>query len=470
MKGRSVLTIPYRVVIWCVLSLPLLAEVVRKWIYPSNGVIAGAEAVLLVVAMLSARVWLGARVRAVVALGLASVSWALLSVMVGHNDPALGAVGLRGVAMPLVGLLIGVSVRRRLGTRGMPEAIYKFCGFWLLVMGVVAALQLWLGRGHWINDISPALLADERMGIGDYTAGSLAVEWLFRPTSIFLHTGKFGLVAYVLASYRLFYRSWAQPGALRWLLYTGLELLLLVVTGQRAAVVLYLGALAVIGLAFAGGEEGLKGRLIGLSVFVVIGMSGIVLSTADDPVALVVGGRILSAFPDAVYRVRDNLIVPLGVVLQEWLLMGEGAGAFSLGSAQFGGRPLYEAVAVGTAENGWLRIVAEEGVVGAMLTAALFGLVASAAARGARRRGVSDSEALRESRGVLWWVVFAVISVAAWANTHDVLGNTTGMFFVFSFAGMAMGQGCGGAYGARLAGAVRTAGLHRRPGRASVKL
>lgn len=71
-------------------------------------------------------------------------------------------------------------------------------------MGVVAVLQLILGPTHPINRIHEGLGADHLHGIGSYTVGNVGIEWLFRPTSIFLHTGKFGQIAFILATYCLF--------------------------------------------------------------------------------------------------------------------------------------------------------------------------------------------------------------------------------------------------------------------------
>lgn len=58
--------------------------------------------------------------------------------------------------------------------------------------GAVAVLQLVLGRDHWLNFLPPAAGSDERQGIGDYTFREFGFAELFRPTSSFLHSGKFG--------------------------------------------------------------------------------------------------------------------------------------------------------------------------------------------------------------------------------------------------------------------------------------
>lgn len=304
-------------------------------------------------------------------------------------------------------------------------------------MGVVALLQLALGKGHWINHIHPALLPTDRMGTADYSAGPLAFDWLFRPTSIFLHTGKFGIAAFLLASYRLFYRTWRWPGLKVWLPLTALEFLLLLVTGQRAAITLYLLALPLIAFLLAMRTGHFQIALTSVWLFVTVISAVFLLTMIHDPLAQVISGRLLSVVPEAAVRLRDNLLLPLTFVADRWLFAGEGAGAFSLGSTAFGGRPLYEVVPVGTAENAWLRLIAEQGMPGAVLFLILLGLVATWALRRSRVFAASRDAAARGAAGACIWLLYALAAVSAWANTHDVFGNSLATFFLFTTAGVA---------------------------------
>lgn len=425
LQGRSV--IPHNFSAGLVLSILFLAELVRKYIYPSTEVLAIGEAALVLIALFYAPVWLAAGIRRLLSLALASISWSLVSVMTGHQDLALAAVGVRGVAMPFVGLLVGVSICRRLGSQRFSGLLYSFAGFWLCVIGAVALAQVWLGRDHWLNYVPPELFADERMGIGDYTAGELGVDWLFRPTSIFLHTGKFGLVAFVLASYRAFHRAEASVSVRQWVFSTFWEAAVLVLSGQRAATLFYLAGLSVVAIWLSRAQ--LKVRLTGAAAIVAIGGLVAVGLQAEDPGARVVAARLWSGLLEVSVRAENNLWVPFSFVVSKWLFKGEGAGAFSFGSVRFGGRPLYEVVPVGSAENSWLRRIAEEGILGALLSAALLLSVAVMALRRARdERGYPQA-------GGFYWVPFEMAAMALWANTHDVLGNTITMFLVFAFSG-----------------------------------
>lgn len=418
---------PYKFLAGLVLSVPFLAELVRKYVYPSDVVLAGSETTLILIGVFYARAWLAAKIRGLLALALASISWSLVSVVTGHQDLILAAVGLRGVVVPFAGLLVGVGVCRLLGLQRFSELVYSLCGFWLLVIGGVAFAQLWLGRDHWLNQIPTELPADERMGIGDYTAGTLGVDWLFRPTSIFLHTGKLGIAVFVLSSYRVFQRASMPFSIVRWLFSTLWEVAVLLFTGQRAAILLYLAGLGVVALGLT--AAGRKTRFVTAVTLIAIATLAAVLSRAEEPTAGVVAGRVLGALSETGDRAVGNVWDPLSFVLSRWAITGEGAGAFSLGSAAFGGRPLYDVVPLGSAENSWLRRIAEEGVLGALLSAALLLLVAGMALRRARDvRGYSQE-------GGFYWVPFEMAAMALWGNTHDVLGNTVAMFLVFAFSG-----------------------------------
>lgn len=226
-----------------ILSIPLLTEVIRKYLYPSQVVLALGDACLLALA-----VFLLLRRPFVAALQVTSwvllmICWQLLTVLLGHQNMMLGIVGLRAVLVPAAALIVSAYLFRALGTGKAASWMYGMTTLWLAAIGGVAVLQLMLGPAHPINDVPAGLGADERQGIGDYTVGDLGLEALFRPTSILLHTGKFGQVAFVLATYSLFYRHAKGIAGVGAAIRTVGELVILIMSGERAGILAYLEAI-----------------------------------------------------------------------------------------------------------------------------------------------------------------------------------------------------------------------------------
>ena len=301
-------------------------------------------------------------------------------------------------------------------------------------MGVVAVLQLILGPTHPINRIHEGLGADHRHGIGSYTVGNVGIEWLFRPTSIFLHTGKFGQIAFILATYCLFFRAGMGPKALKTDARMLIELNVLLITGQRAAILGYVAALL---LLHASPKTWVHLGLRALSLCAIgMGALSVLRGVNVGTVAQLVGRRVWSGVTEIPSRFQRNLLEPLDVVVERFGSTGAGAGAFSLGSTQWGGMPLYDVIDVGTAENSWLRILAELGWFGVLLFGA--GIVALIWVGGRelmrRRDGLEGEELLR--RHLLKLSVYQLVIVALWANTHDVLGSATTMAILFGYAGI----------------------------------
>jgi hypothetical protein len=311
-----------------------------------------------------------------------------------------------------------------------------------------------LGPDHPINRLPTDIAGDEAQGTGSYTVGVLGLSWLFRPTSIFLHFGKYGQVAFVLATYSAFYRAGAIRVGTKWLSLWLLEVVVLVLSGQRAAMLLYAVALVVLFLFY-----GHRARIVAFMCFSALALATIDLAVPSDTrsgviaLARLVSLRVLSGFHDVPERLSNNVIQPIAYAAGRWAMVGEGLGAFSVGSSAFGGRPLYEAIPAGTAENSWLRIMAEQGLPGLIAYAMTWGtLLLLALYRWSQWRGWSSPGRGRDLGGcILLFVIFELVALASWANTHDVLGNVTTMAVAMGFVG------------------VICLGFRRRPARASIQ-
>jgi len=418
-----------------IVSLPFLAEITRKYIYPSNLVLAVADALTVMVAVLLAK-RIEKRIGLIlVSAVLALMSWKLMSVAIGHQNMMLALVGLRNFAVPCAFLIIGLAIYRALGAARAAALVYKTFTIWLVIIGSVMVLQLVAGRDHWLNAL-PESFGDESAGIGDYTVGEVGIEDLFRPTAIFLHTGKLGPVIFVLTTYRLFY-ALATKKIYGYLLRGALlDVACLLLTGQRAAIGGYFIA-AVIGVAIYVRQKLMLVLMLAVGLFVgaLVGVSLDASQSRDSllgEIGTIMLTRSLSVVSDIPWRIYDNVMLPMTYVWDRYALAPAGAGAFSLGSGAFGGLPLYEVVPMGTAENGWLRLLAEEGIVGLLggvvFWTGLFLYAVRVAAAISRRHAVALDDGAGQFTRLLVIGAAVILGVfLLWSNTHDILGNTLAM-------------------------------------------
>lgn len=420
-------------VVVVVASLPLLAEVVRKYLYPSNIVLLAAEAVIILIAVVLTAQFLTRRVLSIVVAIFVLIEWKLISIAIGHQDPMLGLVGLRTFVIPCAYLLIGLSIYRAIGVERTAELIYKLFTIWLILIGVVMVLQLFAGREHWINAL-PEGFDDERAGIGDYTVGEFGLEYFFRPTSIFLHTGKLGAVLFVLATFRLFYAFATQRTIAKIVRGASLDLALLLVSGQRAAMIGYVLALALLyalrARYYSKRRCEHKKLVPTITATALIG-SVVSLSWSIFPeISSLIWMRFVSGFIDVPHRVFDNLILPAGYVYEKYALAPAGVGAYSLGAQVFGGEPLYNIVPIGTAENSWLRLLAEEGLPGLLAGMIFWSALCLYAIRHAVRLHRGSNEMGLLVSHLSYGAAFALGYMLFWSNTHDIIGNTVPMSMV----------------------------------------
>lgn len=413
-----------------VISLFLIAEVVRKYIYSSNNVLLAADlCALLIAAVLLPKVQ--RRATPILLVAMLIIVWKLFSVILGHQNLMLGLIGIRSLLVPVAFFIFGLALFREFGVIRATQLIYRTFTFWLAIIGFVMIAQLVVGRDHWLNAL-PVNLGDEAGGIGDYTSGEMYLDYLFRPTSIFLHTGKLGQVVFVLAAYRLFY-MFAKGTTVGWLgLNIVIDSIVILLTGQRMAMLAYFLALVVSSVMLI--RKPVMALFLGCAVILFAAVDN---QGGGDETTFVgmIGSRFVSGWSDIQLRIAENIIAPANRVFDQYGLVPAGAGAFSLGAREFGGQPLYEIIAYGTAENSWLRLLAEEGVIGLLLGNVFwmwlfsYGIVSILE----RKSILGYSEKL--VTGMSLSALFVLGIVLLWANTHDVLGNATMMSLIMVMIG-----------------------------------
>jgi hypothetical protein len=411
----------YRLFLLLCINLPLLSECVRKYIWPSSIVFLCADS-LAILAVLWASTKTNMRQLSgywilVVLYGM----WGSFFALFGHTSLALLIIGFRPLLTPLMYMMVAFAFFRLSGAR---QLFLCSIVFWILVIGGVACLQLSLGRDHPINDL-PAGVGDEYAGMGDYTANGETIEGLFRPTSVFFQTGKYGQVIFfltlTLTAFALNAPRLRTPmlGALNFAWVSVL------VSGQRAAFLFLMLSLA--GMVLLRGKHGrVKLSKIALSFVLVVGL-GLVFS---QQVRGLVVERFESGFTEAGQRASETS-TGWQEILARYGVYGEGLGFFSLGAQSSGGQLIYNFdTDFRSVENSWLRIIAETGLPGASLVLLILFRIVMRSWRAVRSGALGPFE--------LWWAwvpLFGAISVGLWSLTHDVLGDYLTIIMLFISVG-----------------------------------
>ena len=245
---------------------------------------------------------------------------------------------------------------------------------------------------------------------------------VFRPTSIFLHTGKFGQAIFFLflIAFALYQ---ARPGRISRLALI-VSFVGILISGQRAGMV---AALIVLAAYLTLVKPRVALRLGVIAAFVV--PLALVLAVAFDGVTAVLGGvqdRLFSTFTSADARFVGNS-QNWGAALDQAGLFGAGVGSYSLGGGIAGGISFQI-----FGENAWMRFATEWGIVGSFVVLAV--VIVSALPSGKLRGGPG-----------LLFVNFILPSVlcAVWCLTHDLLANYLSVAYFGLYLGIARGLHAG---------------------------
>lgn len=410
----------YRFTLFFCLNLPLVTECVRKYIWADLSVLILADGVAILVALwVIVKRTLGGTRNYWLIFGLYFV-WGSITAIFTHASIALVGIGLRPLFIPLIYLTIAY------GYFELPNSerlFLKSVTFWILVVGGVAFLQILLGRDHPINDL-PAIVGDDYAGIGDYDVRYEGLEGFFRPTSIFFHTGKFGQTIFLLSltiTASAFSRVNIRPAYAGTVVFAWAALLL---SGQRAGVVFIIFAL---GLILALGDKWGASKLSKIAIPMIL-LAGLSSIFSDDLRSLVFE-RAASGFTDSIDRVTENSRASQYLLSKYWVV-GEGLGFFSFGSTNFGGEVLYEHFYGGDAENAWLRVLSEMGLLGVAIVALMFWWIVRRSWLILRSRLLTSQQ-----MWIAWVPLSAAFSLAVWGLTHDIFSNTLTMIMFFISVG-----------------------------------
>jgi hypothetical protein len=413
------------------LNAPLAAEALRKYLIHSDFVFFVPEALVLIVGCYLLVNGTGMPRQLPKVFWIAFwlyLNWALISEMRSGNPLPIFIIGLGTPVLPFFHLVVSVAYYRNDPARAISR-LFWCASAWLVVIGLVAVAQVYAGQDSWFAQYG---LGD--IGNGDYSVDGRVVEGLFRPTSLFMHTGKFGQTIFSLTLFKLcvlFYRR-SRPSLLVILLALW-DLGVVIVSGQRSAFLFLTLSFAMLVVMARG-----RGRFIMLAgavlLVVIFTVVATILGFTNSDVFNLVRDRYLSAFTDIPARIDGEFVRPIGFILNRYFFFGEGIGFYSIGAVRYGAKVIYDFLDEGGAENSWIRTMGEVGFVGFGF---FFTVVASTVATGLKAMLSSLS---KERKAVGAYLFLWLLSCMLWANTHDVFGNLVSMCVGFGLAGYAVSR------------------------------
>lgn len=403
----------------------LIAEAIRRFIWYSSVPYFLADVILVGSAIFFA-MRNGFKIQlAFITLSALYIFFGIASLGIEGESIFLLIPGLRPLILGFAMYVVS-SVYFRKYDDAQDRVVYIF-GLITLFVLLIAFVQLLAGVDSSINQL-PAQAGVEGGGRGDYGASGVFVENLFRPTSIFMHTGRLGQYAFISALLPLMILI-SEKSSKSILIYTIFGLFLVIISGQRAAAIfIFLGALLV---AIYSRRAALIFRL--LIVVVSLLVIGFFL---NENLRYVIFGRLMSGFSDASARVSENTGDTFAI-FHNFFFHGKGIGFFSFGGSAFGGEIFYDYMrkyVSGNLENGWFRILGETGFGGLVAFFAMFFILITNVIYRLQRTPSKEGRALH------YCALITLFALVLWNLTHDVFANYLIIINLFMFIGASEGK------------------------------
>jgi hypothetical protein len=329
------------------------------------------------------------------------------------NHIGVYGVGLRATFLPLVYML--VSAQYLSAVKNGYEHIFSCINIWIMIIGIMAILQIVLGKNHPIN----AVWGTSALGVGDFatTDKGVLIPGMFRPTSIFTHTGKFGQVIFTLVLFKWCYLLFSNVKRSPWPYALMLfDLAIILISGQRAALMFLVLSIGIVVLCSRQHGVGVR-KILVPSLIIAGGLSGAWVAKPDMTMA--VYDRFASVITAIPIRLEGNLWLPIQTVMEDHLIYGEGLGYFTFGARSFGGTLVYEGIKMeGLGESSLIRLSGEVGLLVAMTMILAYLTVVARAWYVYRKHHGSPAAA-----GALFFGIW-VVCLMLWSNTADVFANS----------------------------------------------
>lgn len=408
------------------MSSHLLSEVIRRFFLYSNLIYYTADAVLICVAIFVSRLGVFNIDSRILLLFYLYVLIGMMSLLVYQEHPGLILVGVRPILMGFCSYVIGYNIYRYCANaEALASTVF---GVWLVIIITIAVIQIDAGVSSPINQL-PDDAGVEFGGRGDYSSKVGSLDWLFRPTSIFMHTGRLGQYSFFLG---LFF---CLPVALKKssageILLALVSICLIFVSGQRAALV-FLCLSVLLAFIFSGTIK------VVLKVLLLLFALWVVALVISSDLRDVVASRFISGFDEGLARIDEQGGVWY-IGFSRYVFLGQGLGFFSFGSQAFGGDTYYDYMSQfgggGAGENAWLAIEGETGLFGLLLyIMALAHIIKTSYKRVLRAAQVKD-------RVVHMAPMLFTLSMCGWGFTHVVFGNYLQMIALFFLFGASTGR------------------------------
>lgn len=382
-------------------------EAVRKFAIGSQNVLIAYEILCAALAFALITRAINRRILEIMAILGALFLWGLLSTINSKFDISLIFIGLRPYIASIAALVFGVRIIQIMGAEKFEQAAFRVVLFWIFTITLVAVMQIYLGPSHFLT---VGVGRDEAMGLGTWGEGSD----LFRTTSIFQHTGKYGQIIFLLCSFSAYLRAQIKPNYHIGIAVMALELAAVIISGQRAGSILFLL------LIFTIYASTLRRIFLTGLAFTAASIFGAGLLSLVSGIAQ----RTMSAIDEIPIRIHMNIILPLSDAMGNYPITGIGFGSLSFGSQAFGGDLLTSFIKVGNAENSYARIIVEIGFIGLVFVCIFFAHILFTALT----KKIDTSDHQKNTRNFSICLTLAII---VWGNTHDTLGATatTGILF-----------------------------------------
>jgi O-antigen ligase len=358
------------------------------------------------------------------------VFWYLFSALLSGVDHFSIILGLRPHLTFLAAIIIGYFISTRDSRYAILRYLYSANLFWVLFILVLVIVQIVTGPSSFA---STGFFSQDELKIGYFGgAGDELGRLLTRQTGPFTSTGKLGKVSFYLASFLICFALFSSVGKLRALIAIIASLALMLLSGQRAAFLFLV--LTLLLLVAVLGVQQRRSMLRGL--FLILFSVAAAFTASIFYNSYMVSGllqRATSVFADVDDRFARNFLEPFNDVFLLGGIVGQGPGSYSMASVYSGGQTLTKSI--GGAENSYLTLLAEVGLIGLLLYLALSGYLLSLCAKlVSRARNIASSL-------LIFSVIVAgmLLSTLAWAITHDAFNSTTSMYMLGFFIGTSTG-------------------------------
>ena len=395
-----------------VLVLPIVAEVFRKYIIYSNVWLIFLDVILLIIFVRTLVKYKPPTIFNLWMLVLLIFSiHGLIHSLINDRSPLSLLLGLRTAFYPLVGFLIASSINF---DKNFSNQLIKVVLLLAILIAGFGAAQIyidphpWNGNIHWINYVPSEIEYGRSLGFGGFDQkvnDQFPMINLYRPHSIFLHTGKFGQVIWGLSAILLVLARYLTPSKRAILMI--LIILLNIITFQRAA--LYPLVLFMFIYFFAFSNHKLK-------LTFVLALMSLIILLLDSEVIYTILQRFFSALPEIPERL-ESVLFSAGALLDNGLL-GDGWGYYATGAEILGGGKYSDHFG---GEGGWIIIAAEIGIPIALILFMLICIIGMLVFF----RSFSETN----DRYLCFWSGFIILLIPVWAGTHNIFGSYIMMLY-----------------------------------------